>query len=132
MSKEGLQKLALGAFTIDPVRAGNVITVRFSGNADMGATNALGQFFELLQREIVTTGTRRVVCDFDALYFMNSSCFKCFVVWISRLVGMPAMQRCRAHFRGNPNLHWQKRSLESLRSFGPSVVTVEVDELKPD
>ncbi len=67
---------------------------------------------------------RKVVIDLRELEFMNSSCFKCFVSWISDVQDLPEGQLYKVEFLSNPQLHWQKRSLHSLRCFAVELITV--------
>jgi hypothetical protein len=64
-----------------------------------------------------------VKCDFRQLLFMNSSCFKAFVVWIDTVKSSPRAYRIR--FLTDPEMHWQRRSLEALRRLATNVVLVE-------
>jgi hypothetical protein len=54
---------------------------------------------------------------------MNSSCFKSFVVWIDSVKN--AQPGYRIRFLTDPNLHWQRRSLEALRRLAANVVTID-------
>ena len=64
-----------------------------------------------------------VSCDFRKLTFMNSSCFKAFVVWIDSVKNLAAPYKIR--FLTDPNIHWQRRSLEALRRLAIQIVTLE-------
>jgi hypothetical protein len=66
-----------------------------------------------------------VRCDFRRLGFMNSSCFKSFVVWIDTVKNAPIAYKIS--FLTDPNLHWQRRSLEALRRLAVNVVSIEAD-----
>jgi hypothetical protein len=68
-------------------------------------------------------GLAQVSCDFKQLAFMNSSCFKSFVVWIDRVKNLPQPYQIR--FVTEPSMQWQRRSLEALRRLATSVVIVE-------
>ena len=54
---------------------------------------------------------------------MNSSCFKAFVVWIDTVKNAGRVYRIR--FLTDPEMHWQRRSLEALRRLATNVVSVE-------
>jgi hypothetical protein len=66
-----------------------------------------------------------VTCDFRTLSFMNSSCFKAFVVWIDTVKNAKLSYRIR--FRTAPNMHWQRRSLEALRRLAVDVVSLDAN-----
>jgi hypothetical protein len=104
---------------------GEEILVRFLGTADMEATSALEHFLKRLHGEVSRSRVRLVVFDVSELGFMNSSCFKCFVSWIDLVTKVSAEARYEVHFRSNPQLQWQRRSLEALHRFAPDVVSLE-------
>jgi hypothetical protein len=47
------------------------------------------------------------------------------VAWINVVSKMPVEQRYDVRFLSNPEVHWQRRSLEALHRFAPEVVTLE-------
>jgi hypothetical protein len=105
--------------------AADTVVVRFTGTADMDATAALELFLKRLHTEVTQSPVRTVVFDLAALDFMNSSCFKCFVTWIDQ-VGKPNQDpHYEVRFVSNPQLQWQRRSLEALHRFAPDVVTLD-------
>ena len=64
------------------------------------------------------------VIDLRDLEFMNSSCFKSFVSWITDIQELEPAQQYKVRFLSNSKLHWQKRSLHSLRCFAVELITV--------
>jgi len=58
------------------------------------------------------------------LEFMNSSCFKSFVSWVTDIQELDDAKRYKVRFLSNPTYHWQKRSLHSLRCFAVELITV--------
>jgi hypothetical protein len=66
-----------------------------------------------------------VVVDFRGLEFMNSSCFKAFVTWLSRVRDLEPGAQYRIRFLSDKSKHWQRRSLDALRSFAIDLVQVE-------
>ena len=105
--------------TLDGVR----LVLRFSGNGDMNAINALSQFLKQVHDEARRLSVTEVTCDLQQLVFMNSSCFKSFVVWIDTVKN--TVKGYRIRFLTDPNLHWQRRSLEALRRLAVDTVTIE-------
>ncbi len=97
--------------------------VVFDGTGDAAAIELLASYLKRVHAEASRLGLAEVVCDFRKLSFMNSSCFKAFVVWIDTVKNADPPYRIR--FLTSPALHWQKRSLEALRRLASSVVTVE-------
>lgn len=113
-------------FSLQPRLEDGVLVVRFSGNGDMAAVGTLGAYLKQVHVAALDLSPKYVKFDFSDLYFMNSSCFKAFVTWITT-VSQNQQLAYGIRFLTNPKLHWQRRSLEALRHLAPSVVQVEVD-----
>jgi hypothetical protein len=96
----------------------------FPATPILDAHVALGAFLRQLEREAAQKQVVQFTCDFRQLYFMNSACFKCFVVWINDIAGLTRELQYVVEFVTNPNMHWQRRSLENLQYFGPSIVRI--------
>lgn len=111
-------------FSITAARDESTPTFAFAGNADMDALGALGVFLRQLEQATLEQRVSRVTCDFRDLYFMNSSCFKCFVLWINGIGGVRSELQYVVEFVANPAMRWQARSLENLQHFGPSIVRI--------
>lgn len=112
-------------FSILAAERPDAIHVTFSGTGDMEATPVLGTYLKELHAEAVRLRVSEVAFDLNDLDFLNSSCFKAFVWWISIVGDMDDPDRYRVRFLSNPSLHWQRRSLEALENFAPEVVVVE-------
>ncbi len=112
-------------FSFEPSHDGEMLLVRFTGNADMNAMKILSSCLKRLHDEAVRLQVREVMCDFTGLFFMNSSCFKSFVAWITTVEALEPRARYRIRMRSNMQLHWQKRSLEALRCLAEKIVTIE-------
>ncbi len=111
-------------FSLEPELRGELLIVRFRGNGDMDAAPTVGSYLKLLHAEAQAQGVREVVVDMHELYFMNSSCFKAFVSWIDQVNGLGA-KGYMIRILSDPELHWQRRSLEAMRRIAPDVVRVE-------
>ena len=70
-------------------------------------------------------GVRQVVVDVTRLEFMNSSCFKSIVAWLTDIMELPEPQQYRIKFKSNPDTLWQRRSLHALRSYALMIVRIE-------
>jgi hypothetical protein len=112
------------AFSCAPTLEGGKLTVRFVGTGDVAAIEILGAYLKQVHAEAERLRLAEVTCDFRMLSFMNSSCFKAFVVWIDTVKNAAPSYRIR--FLTDPEMHWQRRSLESLRRLATGVVSVEV------
>ena len=122
------QPLELGpvdtaAFSCAPTLEAGKLTVSFVGTGDAAAIAILGTYLQQVHAEAQRLNLTEVTCDFRKLSFMNSSCFKAFVVWIDTVKN--AAQTYRIRFLTDPEMHWQRRSLEALRRLATIVVTVE-------
>ena len=100
------------------------MTLSLVGTADTSAEAALNELLGRLHGELQKAGMRDVVVDMHDLEFMNSSCFKCFLSWITDIQELEQERQYRVKFVSNPQLHWQKRSLHSLRCFAVELITV--------
>lgn len=113
-------------FTLTPSYTGAAVVVRMSGNADMNAQSTLATVLRQVHSEALRLGVDEVVCDFDELYFMNSSCFKALVTWVTTLLSVEPGKRYRIRVRSNQKLAWQRRSVEALRCLAERVIIVEM------
>lgn len=102
---------------------GTAIQAWLKGNSDYAALDALDMMLTRVHAEAVRLQVTEVVVDLRELEFMNSSSFKSFVSWISDIQELT--QQYKVKFRSNPKMHWQKRSLHSLRCFAVELITVE-------
>jgi hypothetical protein len=112
-----------GAFSCAPMLDAGKLTVSFVGTGDVAAIEVLGAYLQRVHAEAERLGLTEVTCDFRKLSFMNSSCFKAFVLWIDTVKN--AAHSYRIRFLTDPEMHWQRRSLEALRRLATGVVSVE-------
>jgi hypothetical protein len=99
------------------------VNITFSGTGDGAAIELLGGYLKQVHAEAERLNVNEVRCDFRKLSFMNSSCFKAFVMWIDTVKNSARTYQIR--FLTDPQMHWQRRSLEALRRLATSVVSVE-------
>ena len=125
MSEPDLPSHAGAAFSATTRRDGETAELALTGNADAQVTGAFHDLLTRLHPELVRLGVRFVVVDFRALEFMSSSCLRAFVTWISVLKDTDAGQQYRMVLRSNPELRWQRRSLNALAVIATSLVSVE-------
>jgi hypothetical protein len=117
-----LEGVETKGFGCAPALADGKLTVTFHGTGDVAAVELLGSYLKRLHLEALRLGVSEVKCDFRKLTFMNSSCFKAFVVWIDTVKTAGGYQ---IRFVTDPEMHWQRRSLEALRRLATSVVSIE-------
>ncbi len=101
------------------------LSVAFSGSGDMKAIALQADYLTRVHEAALRHSASEVRCDFRKLVFMNSSCFKSFVVWIDTLKNAP--NAYKISFVTDPNLHWQRRSLEALRRLAMNIVSITTD-----
>lgn len=120
-----LELLAIDSpgFQAVPTLREKSLGLEFIGTGDMNATLLLAEFLKQVHLEALRLNVSEVSCDLQKLVFMNSSCFKSFVVWIDTVKTSPV--RYQIAFKTNPNLPWQRRSLEALRRLAANLVTIE-------
>ena len=100
------------------------IRLTLRGTADLRVTEELDQILKRVHAEAVERAATVVEVDLSDLEFMNSSCFKSFVSWITNIQELDADKQYKVKFLSNPSMHWQKRSLHSLRCFAVELITV--------
>ena len=104
---------------------GTRLSLTFSGSGDLNAIDLVAEYLKRVQEAAIRLSILEVRCDFRKLVFMNSSCFKSFVVWIDHVKNAPVAYKIT--FLTDPNLHWQRRSLEALRRLAMNIVSIETD-----
>jgi hypothetical protein len=108
------------------VRDGLAITVELRGSADHpSAYEAIGKLLAEVQVDAKRETPREVAVEMRELEFMNSSCFKLFVNWISNIQALDEDHQYKVRFVANPDMHWQRRSLDALRCFAVELITVD-------
>jgi hypothetical protein len=104
---------------------GSTFNLLLKGNADYAALDALEMLLTRSHSEACRLSATDVVVDLRELEFMNSSCFKCFLSWIAEIQELDAASRYKVVFRSSSKMHWQKRSLHSLRCFAVELITID-------
>jgi hypothetical protein len=111
-------------FTANAQAAEGVLTVSLIGNADLNVKTMLDHLLATVHEEAQGRHIPEVTVDVRKLEFMNSSCLKCLVAWISRIQDSPPSRQYRVSFRSSPALFWQKRSLQALSMLASDLVSV--------
>jgi hypothetical protein len=125
MNDLALSPVRKAGFSLEPMLNGSVLRVAFAGTGDMATVPVLASFLKHVHGEARRLGVLEVTFDLTELYFMNSSCFKSFVTWISQVASLDQKARYRIKFRTNQQLLWQRRSLEALRCLATDVISIE-------
>lgn len=98
------------------------LRVVLTGCLDMETAPDLERFLVDATRVLIHEGVRDVEFEIAGLYLMSSSSISITAAWIKRLKGVAPS--CRVKFKTNPNLAWQRRTLESIRRVAESMVSV--------
>lgn len=105
-----------------------LLKIVMSGNADLNVKSSLDRFLDAVHNAAERNGIEEVQVDVRKLEFMNSSCLKCLVGWLSRIQDMPPTGQYRVLFISSPAMYWQKRSLHALSCLAAELVTVQQGE----
>ena len=101
------------------------LLVSLAGTADLRVTDAVETLLAGVHQRATAGAVREVRVDLRSLEFMNSSCFKSFVTWISQVQDLPEPEQYRIRFLSSPAILWQRRSLNALSCFAAQLVTIE-------
>jgi len=107
---------------------GTTATLALFGNADAHTRDDVQAAVTAMREAARSLQVSEVVVDMRELEFMNSSCFKCLITWLSDLLEQPVELRYRIRFRSDPAKHWQHRSLRALSCFAVELVTIETSQ----
>lgn len=106
------------------VNDGN-LALSFSGSADSRSLAALEAMLGRVHQEALARGVAEVAVDFRHCDFVNSSCFKAFVVWLEQIQDLAPPKQYRLRFFSNDTKSWQRRSLGALSCFAVDLVSIE-------
>jgi hypothetical protein len=104
---------------------GGELCMTLAGCADTRVMSQMMEFVARAHEEMVRNKGTQAIVDFRALEFMNSSCFKAFVTWLSRVQELDTGEQYRIRFLSDRSKHWQHRSLAALSCFAVDLVTIE-------
>jgi hypothetical protein len=102
----------------------SALVAKLSGTADLRVTDSVEAILTRVHQKAMELRIPEVQMDLRDLEFMNSSCFKSFVSWISEVSDLTTGQY-RIRFLSNPSILWQRRSLHALSCFAAELVTIE-------
>jgi anti-anti-sigma factor len=100
------------------------LVVTLVGNADLNVKTELDRFMGAVHEEARRVGAKEVVVDLKELEFMNSSCLKSFVWWISSVHDLAVAHQYRITFVSSPTMYWQRRSLNALAGLATELVSI--------
>jgi hypothetical protein len=103
---------------------GNLL-LRFAGNADSRSVPAIEAMLARVHEEALRHRVPEVAIDFRACGFVNSSCFKAFIVWLEQIVELEQEKQYKLRFFADDSKPWQRRSLNALSCFAVELVHIE-------
>lgn len=120
--KSVIEDVSGGGFSTLSQITGQRLAVKLSGCLDLQTTPHLRTFLRQLI-PIIKAGIAQVL-EFDTceLYMMSSSSISCLAGWVKEL--KDGRIACQVEFRTNPNLTWQRRTLDPIRRFADQIVVV--------
>lgn len=101
------------------------LSLSFSGSADSRSQGAIATLLERVHDEALRLHLPEVSVDFRECDFVNSSCFKAFVVWLEQIQELEPKQQYRLRFYSDDTKAWQRRSLQALSCFAVELVQIE-------
>jgi len=101
------------------------IHVDLSGTADLTVRSQLDRFLHDVHSEAQRCLAQEVTVDMRQLEFMNSSCLKCFVWWISTVQEQSGDGKYRIVFVASPSIYWQRRSLNALACLANEIISIQ-------
>lgn len=101
------------------------LSVVFAGSADSRSQNAIEQLLDKVHSEALRLKVPEVAVDFRDCDFVNSSCFKVFVVWLEQIQELEAGEQYKLRFFSDDTKAWQRRSLQALSCFAIELVHIE-------
>ena len=112
-------------FTADASTSERRIQVSLTGTADLTVKTQLDRFLRNVHSEAQRCLAEEVTVDVRQLEFMNSSCLKCFVWWISTVQEQAGEGKYRIVFVSSPSVYWQRRSLNALACLANDIITIQ-------
>ena len=101
------------------------IHVNLTGTADLTVKSQLDHFLRDVHIEAQRCLAEEVTVDMRQLEFMNSSCLKCFVWWVSTVQEEPSEGKYRIVFVSSPSVYWQRRSLNALACLANEIISIQ-------
>lgn len=125
MSTSAVESVREAEFQADASLVDRALSITLTGNADLNVKFALDKFLGAAHEKAIVAGAQEVTVDVRRLEFMNSSCLKCFVTWISKIQDTAPDKQYKVAFVSSPSMYWQKRSLHALSCLASDLVTVQ-------
>jgi hypothetical protein len=121
----GLSDVVVESFSTKSERRPEGLSISLKGNADMAIHEKLKAFLESVDEQAKRHRMKEVSFELQDLYFMNSSCLSLLLRMINGIIDAANTHKYKVRFRSNPNLRWQKKSLQALHSYAQDIVVIE-------
>jgi anti-anti-sigma factor len=118
-------EIKVEGFSAHMENRGGAIVVWLRGNADMEVHERLKGFLDALGAAAKLARPQEIVFELEELYFMNSSCLSLILRFVNGALELKASHQYKARFRSNPNLRWQKKSLDAIHAYAKELVIIE-------
>jgi len=125
MSKAWTEGMKESDFSAQATVNDRRIQVSLVGTADLTIKAQLDHFLRQVHSEAQRCLAEEVTVDVRHLEFMNSSCLKSFVWWVSTVQEQPAVGKYRIVFVSSPTVYWQRRSLNALACLANEIISVQ-------
>jgi hypothetical protein len=112
-------------FAAQATAANRRIQVNLTGTADLTVKTRLDHFLREVHTEAQRCLAEEVTVDVRQLEFMNSSCLKSFVWWISTVQEQLGEGKYRIVFVSSPSVYWQRRSLNALACLANEIISIQ-------
>jgi hypothetical protein len=115
-----------GELTLLVKRNGASIIATLTGSADQSVADLVGSVLQSVH-EAAREGVTEAVMDLRTLEFMSSACLKAVLSWIEGVLSLDAERRYSVRFITDPSIHWQKRTLQTVRCFAPELISITTE-----
>jgi hypothetical protein len=102
------------------------IHVSLTGMAEPPVKGQLDRFLRDVHIEAQRCLAEEVTVDVRRLEYMDPSCLKCLVWWISTVQEQADDGRYRIVFVSSPSVYWQRRSLNALACLANEIISIHV------
>jgi anti-anti-sigma factor len=117
-------EVKLEDFSLAASRGPSQIVVTLDGTADLAAADALDAALVKVHDAAVAAALAEVVVDLRGVEFMNSSCLKAILTWVNDVQELDESRRYAVRFISDPRVHWQNRSLHSVKCFASDIISI--------
>lgn len=125
MSADWAEAMQESDFAAQATSSARRVQVRLTGTADLNVKSQLDRFLHEVHSQAQRCVAEEVTVDVRELEFMNSSCLKSFVWWISTVQEQAGDAKYRIVFVSSPSVYWQRRSLNALACLANGIISIQ-------